>query len=299
VSGFRPRFFLGQESSTFSRGDRRTPDGDPGGPGLSASEGAAVGAELTLGPEDSHHALRVLRLHVGDDCEVVAGAAVYAASVSRAADPVKVRLITRLEGATAGAVYRSQVGLVQALPRPALLDQVLEKGTEVGASFFVLVPSAGSPRRTEPGRSDRLARWHRIVLEAAKQSKQTMVPRLELLDSVEGAISHLAGGGVASLVLEPGAPMTLKERLAGEVLPSAGAAPCAPEAVSAVPSAPEAVSPAPLALWVGPESGWSDTELHQFAAAGMTAVGLGRSILKTETAGPVAVAVARLVTGDW
>jgi 16S rRNA (uracil1498-N3)-methyltransferase len=54
-----------------------------------------------------------------------------------------------------------------------------------------------------------------------------------------------------------------------------------------------------VALWVGPESGWSKGELERFAAAGIGAVRLGQGVLRAETAGPVAVAATRLVIGDW
>ena len=280
MSGFRPRFFAGQESLSSSPGGSPTPGADPrvdSGAAPGAASGADLsGRELTLGTDDSHHALRVLRLQRGDDCEVVVGAAVYAASVSWADDPVRVMLTGRLEGIAAGAAYQAQVGLVQSLARPALIDQVLEKGTEVGTSFFVLVPAFHSPRGSEPAGAERLARWRRIVLEAAKQSKQVVVPQAEVMDSVEQVIRDLGARGVLSLVLDPAASVGLEERLASR-----------------------AARGARLALWIGPESGWTAAESEQFRAAGIEAVRLGRSILRTETAGPVAVAVARLVMRDW
>jgi 16S rRNA U1498 N3-methylase RsmE len=126
VSGFRPRFFAAQVEDCSFCEDSADPEAD------------LSGSELDLDAEDSRHALRVLRLGVGDECEIVTGAAVYAATVIAAAGPVRVRLIARLEGAAAGASYQIQVGVVQALARPAVMDYVLEKGTEVGASFFIL-----------------------------------------------------------------------------------------------------------------------------------------------------------------
>ena len=250
MPGFRPRFFIDQET-------------------------AAPPAEVTLGPTDSHHAVHVLRLQVGDACEVVVGAAVYAASVSRAEAPLKVQLTGRLQGPEAGAAYRSQVGLVQVISRPALFDQVLEKGTEVGAGFFVLVP-AGAKRLSEQARASRSARWSRIVLEAAKQSKQVAVPEVEVMESVERALSRLRDRGVFSLVLDPGANDGLPEMLERRSDPAL-----------------------PLALWVGPEGGWSSTDREQFAAGGLGAARLGRGVLRAETAGPVAVAIARFVMRDW
>jgi 16S rRNA (uracil1498-N3)-methyltransferase len=264
VSGFRPRFFVAEDAVVPSR------SGD-----------LASGLELTLNPADSYHALRVLRLKAGDACEVVVGDAVYAASVSGAKAPVRVTVESRLQGQAAGAVYHSQVGLVQALTRPALLDEILQKGTEVGASFFVLVPAAASTRLPEPARTGRLERWRRIVIEAAKQSKHLAVPEVALAASVKAALEDLIARGVHSLLLEPSAEVSLRERL---------------EQMEATPSA---TGRAPVALWIGPESGWSEDELRQFAAAGVEPAKLGQGVLRVETAGPVAVAATRLLMGDW
>jgi 16S rRNA (uracil1498-N3)-methyltransferase len=255
--GFRPRFFVPEVEA----------------------EDLPPGTALSLTAEDSHHALHVLRLVAGDACEVVAGAAVYAASVSAVGEVLTVRLQALLEGAEAGASYRVRVGLVQSLARPAALDTALEKGTEVGCSFFLLVRSAGSPKWAESWREDRLVRWKRVVREAAKQSKQVVVPSVVPLASIDDALSHLRDTGTRSLILEPGAPITLYDSLA-----ELGAADA---------------SPRPVALWVGPEGGWTESEFQAFKRAGIVAARLGRSVLRTETAGPVAIAVARLALGDW
>ncbi|MCE5254171.1 MAG: RNA methyltransferase [Actinomycetia bacterium] len=274
MAGFRPRFFVSQSPVTRA-----------GGVGLPPAEGAAgtrrpagghlEGVEVALSPEDSYHARRVLRLREGDLCEVVVGAAVYAASVVKATGVVTIRLDARLEGPEAGADYHFQVGLVQALSRPAVMDQVFEKGTEVGASFFVLVRAAGSPRGPGPPGRERLARWQRIAQEAAKQSKQVTVPSVTFAGSLDDALRVPRESGVLSLVLEPAASHTLSEELQRQA------------------------PPARLALWVGPEGGWTAAESERFSGLGIQAVRLGRSVLRTETAGPVGVAVARLALGDW
>ncbi len=169
-----------------------------------------------------------------------------------------------------------QVGLVQAMTRPAAMDYVLEKATEVGASFFVLVPAAGSPKRSDLSRGDRLDRWRRIAREAAKQSKQMAVPTVDIAGSVGEALEDLRVSQTQSLVLEPAAATALQDAVVREASPAAR-----------------------IALWVGPEGGWTAGELDQFAGAGVGTARLGRSILRTETAGSVAVAVARLALGDW
>jgi 16S rRNA (uracil1498-N3)-methyltransferase len=254
-SAFSPRFFL---------------DAEP-----------VAGSELEVEAEDSHHAARVLRLRLGDGCEVVtASGRVYSALVTSAVEPVRVRLEAELEQPAAGASYRVDVGIAQALARPSATDLVIEKGTEVGASFFLLVHADGSPGAwgKAPGKDEagRLTRWQRIAREAAKQSKHTTVPRVDLVATVAAGIERLTAQGIASVVLEPSAEATLSD------------------VVSAFPS-----SRARMALWVGPESGWTARELEAFAAAETPVARLGRGVLRTETAGPVAVALTRFALGDW
>jgi 16S rRNA (uracil1498-N3)-methyltransferase len=264
MSGFRPRFFAPSDSAA--------------GPGMT----------LALDAEDSHHALRVLRLRPGDECEVVMGAAVYAATMVPAAaggvgKAVQLLLGPPLEGAEAGAHYDRVVALVQALARPAAVDWSVEKATEAGASLIVLVPATGSPRSAGKD-SGKQARWNRIAREAAKQSKQPAVPEVEQVVTLAAALALLRERRLRPVVLYPGAPRTLFELLA------------APDRAEGGESEEEAAG---IALWIGPESGWTGDELQALKAAGAAPARLGRGVLRTETAGPVAVVVARLALGDW
>jgi 16S rRNA (uracil1498-N3)-methyltransferase len=267
ASGFRPRFFL--SPALLAAAD---PSADPSGAQLE-------GLELSLDAEDSRHARTVLRLQPGDPCEVVVGAAVYAASVWALGDPVTVRVAARLEEGHAGASYRLEVGIVQAIARPGVMDYVFEKGTEVGASFFILVSASGSPNWASSPAEDRLVRWGRIVREAAKQSKQVSVPQVLYAGSVAQALGHAALLCAWSLVLDPGATSGL-DRVVHERIAACHRA--------------EAT-----ALWIGPEGGWTAEEARLFNASGLAAARLGASVLRTETAGPVAVAATRLLLGDW
>lgn len=264
--GFRPRFFM---------------EGEP--PREGARERAAwAESQASLSPEDSHHARNVLRLRQNDLCEVVTPSGVaYLAAITDITDPVRVSFVTRLEGVDAGAVYQTEVGLVQALARPSLMDFAIEKATEVGAGFFLVVCAAGSAHSTSEVTEDRLVRWRRIAREAAKQSRQMRLPPVELAGSVGEALTCMMESGSAPIVLDPGAD----EELCHVVR-------------AVIETGPPGKLP-PIALWVGPEGGWTKAELELFAAGGVSTARLGRSVLRTETAGPVAVAVTRLALGDW
>jgi 16S rRNA (uracil1498-N3)-methyltransferase len=273
--GFCPRFCVEGEPPCCGA----PVAGVASGPGAISGADSLLGTDVVLGGDDSRHALKVLRVHEGDPCEVVMpSGSVFAAVVSVATDPVHVKPIARLEGAAAGAVYRTQVGVVQALARPSVMDYVIEKGTEVGAGFFLLIPATGSMRLPEEAKANRLVRWRRIAREAAKQSKQTLVPWVEVAESVADGLARLGESGGLSVILEPSAVDDLPHVLR---------------------VAPGTSLPPFVSLWVGPEGGWTEAELGLFSAADAPTARLGQSVLRTETAGPVAVAVARLELGDW
>jgi 16S rRNA (uracil1498-N3)-methyltransferase len=286
--GFSPRFFAD------------LPAGAP-----------AAGTRLKLCVADAHHVRSVLRARPGDPCEVVllpppaaperSAAAIdpgAAAAAGVTAEPRVPGLPTTPPGLFAAAHIaeigrdavvveldeapqptaddRVRVVLCQALPQLSRVDELLEKGTEVGVAAFVLFPADGSPRIAADRLGDRISRWERITREAAKQSKQMVVPPVRVAASLDAAVDLVARAGLASLVCEPLGGLTAAEAL------------------------PPAVTGGSVALWVGPEGGWSDGERARFEALeGVRLVTLGRRILRTETAGPVAAALAHFVAGDW
>jgi 16S rRNA (uracil1498-N3)-methyltransferase len=252
--GFRARFFITDE--------------------------VAVGAEAVLSPQDAHHVARVLRLRLGEQCEVVSPAGrVLVGEVVSSGEVVRIVVRREATPAEIGATYRNEVGIVQALARPAAVDLTVEKGTEVGASFFALVQAHGSPRAGGGDPAARLTRWNRVAMEAAKQSKQTAVPRIGYFPSVGEALRHVQQLGRHSVVLEPSAKRPLTQ-VVDELARGPG----------------ERLG---FALWIGPEGGWSAEELRTFADSRLPLARLGQSVLRTETAGPVAVTLTRLTLEDW
>lgn len=275
MAGFCPRFFIDEAGAGgFLRADFLQASLES--ESLLDSSSDLSGEEFELSEADAYHARRVLRLRKGETCEVVVGTSVYVATLSPEDETVRVVLVRRLEEAAAGPRYRTQVGIVQAVVKPPLVDQIIEKGTEVGASFFLLAPSAGSLCGDRSMREEKLVRWQRIALEAAKQSKRVAVPAVVFCRSLTEVYQRLCQMGVISVVLHPEAESGLGELLE-ELAPSL----------------------ARVALWVGPEGGWSAGELESFVSQGMRTARLGRSILRAETAGPVAVAVTRFMLNDW
>lgn len=251
----RPRFFVGTLDPVL-------------GP-------VAVGLVVTLGESDAHHARTVLRSQVGDPCELVfpAAAGVLAEAVF---EDVGRRVCARVTAVLPVPPQRVRLLLVQALPQPRKVDEVIEKGTEVGFDSFLVVPASGSPRVPREKLEARVARWRVIAGEAAKQSRQPAVPAVRTAASLEEALELTRSEGWEQVVLTPDADDHL-----GDVL------------------AAEAGATGRWAVWVGPEGGWSARELEVLRAAGVRPAWLGSRVLRTETAGPVAGALARYALSDW
>ncbi|HZJ03319.1 MAG TPA: RsmE family RNA methyltransferase [Thermoleophilia bacterium] len=245
---FRPRFFLETE-----------------GTAPTAVSPPAAGDLITLSAEDSRYSRTVLRARPGDPCEVVltgseaSRAAIFDCSFSEISQRVAVRLERRRELPTAAF----HLTLVQGLPQPKLLDEVVEKGTEVGVDRFLILPAEGSPPVPQEKLEQRRERLLRVAAAAARQSKQSAVPEVAAVSWDE--MRALATGERAGLwlILEPAAQISMKERLEAEVT---------------------LAKPERVFLVVGPEGGWTEAELERLAGLGEL-VSLGRRILRTETAG--------------
>jgi 16S rRNA (uracil1498-N3)-methyltransferase len=157
---------------------------------------------------------------------------------------------------------RQELVLYQAVPKGRHMDLVAEKATEVGVSALVpLVTEHGVVKLD--GSGERVERWRRICTAAARQSLRLRVP--EVMEPMTFAAAAAAAGDNGVLLHnEPGLP-----RLE-EVVPGA-----------------------PVALFVGPEGGWSVGELDLARRLGLRLAQLGPYRLRSETAGIVAVARAR------
>jgi len=216
----------------------------------------ASGLVTVAGPQ-GHHLARVLRVHPGEHGVAVADGREYQLEVVEAGSGRVVGRIlgdrpVRGEAATA-------VTLVQALlPNPDF-DAVIESGTAVGIRRFIAVQAARSVGRPPAGR---LARWQAIAGAAAEQSHRGEVPDVAGPTSLTAALEHVAD--VRLLVLEPTAAMPLAGALDG----SRG-----------------------YALAVGPEGGWTDSELSTLRERGGVPVNLGPRILRARLAPIVAAAI--------
>lgn len=221
-----------------------------------------VGGEVTLTGEEGHHAAQVRRIKVGEVIWISdgAGAAVRGPVVRVEKGEVTVRVDEVVREPERPVRYVA----VQALAKGDRAELAVEMLTELGVDEIVPWQSERSIVRWSPDRVERgLTRWRATAREAAKQSRRFRVPTVSM-------------------------PMTTAE-LALRVHQTALTAVCHESATQNL-VALEAPAAGEIMFIIGPEGGLTETELQAFTAAGGRPVLIADAVLRTSTAGVVALA---------
>jgi 16S rRNA (uracil1498-N3)-methyltransferase len=227
---------------------------------LRATDAVLTGAEL-------HH-LRVRRLRPGSELVLCDGGGRQRHGVVIALD--RRRAIVRLSPETPAERASSlQLVLAQALLKGDKMDLVVEKATELGITELQTFTSARSVALASPHRQER---WKRIARSAAKQCQRSTVPIIA--DPIPFERLLMRTESVRLLFWEDAS---------AEALVAADAQARGTDAVLA---------------GVGPEGGFTTTEAEHARRAGFRVVGLGKRILRAETAALVAVTLCQFLWGD-
>lgn len=266
----------------------------------------APGALIIEG-DDHAYLFRVRRLAVGDDVLLFDGHGREAPATVGEVDSTR----AVLDVGTVRAVSRPapHITVIQSMLKGERMDWCIEKLVEVGADDLILCETERSVIRLDADRrARRLVRHQSIARESSRQSGRADVPTLRTATLTQ-AISAPEGGQVPGSQVPRTA--TEFERTATGLYrnddnPSSPALAASSEAAAVGPvrliAEPTASLPllaavpadaAAVVLLVGPEGGFAVDELERAAAAGFTAVSLGETVLRAETAGAAAVFAIR------
>ena len=171
----------------------------------------------------------------------------------------------------------TRVTLFQGLPKGSKMDEIVRKATELGVYKIVPVGTGRSISGSVNMVSTKLERWRRIAKEASKQSMRIRVPDVSGLMGFEdvSAELNLAGFDLVLVPYELEQERTLKQALR--------------ESIASILHNVE--KPLNIAVFIGPEGGFESTEIDMLVDEGAVSVTLGDTILRTETAGPAAIAM--------
>ncbi|MFI8513873.1 16S rRNA (uracil(1498)-N(3))-methyltransferase [Streptomyces sp. NPDC085460] len=233
-----------------------------------------AGTFVLEGPE-GRHAVSVKRLQAGEELVLTDGRGRWARCVAREAEG-KDRLTVEVTADHEDPEEQPRITVVQALPKGDRGELAVETMTETGVD--AIVPWAASRCITQ-WRGDRglkaLAKWRSTAREAGKQSRRTRFPEVADLMTTKQVAALLATADLAVVLHEDREHPS--GALAAADLPATGS----------------------IVLVVGPEGGVSPEELAAFEAAGAKPYRLGRSVLRTSTAGTAATALVLGRTGRW
>ncbi|MHA0855762.1 RsmE family RNA methyltransferase [Paenibacillus sp. CMAA1364] len=221
--------------------------------------------------EDARHITRVMRGKVGDKIIVSDG-------ISREA-------IVELEILEQGLVTanivehlemlqepRVKITLAQSLPKGDKMETVIQKCTEIGAVSFIPFLSERTIVQYDAKKEEkRLERWRKICKEAAEQSHRNIVPVVD---------SPLTWKQLMNSFNQYDAVYFCYEKENGSQLR---------DAVQPLIEKVKTNNEPKVLLIVGPEGGFSEGECRKAEEAGAISIGLGRRILRCETAGMVAL----------
>lgn len=213
---------------------------------------------------------RVLRLRSGDEIALFCGDGWEHRFTLTAvgAGCVEGRLRERWQPETEPRV---SLWLAMALLKGEKPEWVIQKGTELGVSGFLLMETARTIVTAESDRWEtRRERYRRVAVEAAEQCGRVRIPTIEGPLSFVEAVARAAAFDRALLAHE-----------GGRLHPVRALADCGPGG-SAFQPAPCAVRS--VLLLVGPEGGFTPEEVAAAEAAAITSVTLGRRVLRSETA---------------
>jgi 16S rRNA (uracil1498-N3)-methyltransferase len=225
---------------------------------------------VELPPAAAHHALRVMRLGVGDALTLFNGeGGEYPGRIVEAGRGVRAQL------ADWQAVERESplwITLAQALPSADKMDWIVQKAVELGVARIQPLVSSRSVVRLAGERAARRAEhWRQVAAAACEQCGRNRLPDIAPILDLRRWLGGLPQENEAMRVL---------------LSPHAGRRPR------------ELAGAGGFILLVGPEGGLSQQETELARSAHFAELSLGPRVLRAETAGPAALAALGALHGD-
>jgi len=238
-------------------------------PGLQVAQPDGV---VRLDGSEGHHALRALRLGIGEPVTLVDGCGRRVEGRIVGVGPDGVADVS-VDSVVEEPEPVPRVTVVQALPKSDRAELAVEVLTEIGVDEIVPWSARNCVTQWKADRVERgLRRWRDTAAAAAKQSRRARVPVITSLASTSDVLSRVARVDRA-IVLDEGAGTSIADidvPGTGEVL-----------------------------VVVGPEGGIAPDEREALRGAGAHVVRLGPTVLRTSTAGVAAVAVLLARSSRW
>ena len=212
--------------------------------------------------QDVNHIRNVLRMKPGEQVGIRDGISRSYICELEAIEEEEIRAKILTEDTNLSELP-AELYLFQGLPKSDKMELIIQKAVELGVHEVIPVATRRAVVKLDRKKEEsRLKRWNAIAESAAKQSKRIVIPEVTGVMSVKEVLAYAADFDLKLLPYENARGMAAtKEQV-------------------------EAVRPGmDIAVFIGPEGGFEETEVEEARAAGFYPVSLGKRILRTETAG--------------
>lgn len=229
--------------------------------------------QIEMVGDDAHHLIKVLRATPG--YRFVASDGVSRDVLAEVQHMDKGIVIAAIvEELPRNHEPQTEIWIAQSLPKADKMDMVIQKCTELGAYGFIPFSSARTIVQYDSKKEQRrMERWRKIAKEAAEQAGRNRLPEIKKPCTADELIAQADSFHLVLFCYEQERKFGIKARLRDW------------KKQSLIP-----LDSARLLLIVGPEGGFTEQEAVRFAASGFLSTGLGRRVLRTETAAMVALA---------
>ena len=170
------------------------------------------------------------------------------------------KIIEEIESRNESEIY---LHIVQGIPKADKMEQIIEKGTELGVKEFTPFNLKRCIAKILPKEEEKkISRWQKIAETAAKQSKRDLIPKVNKVYSIKNIFDLLKEYDIVIVAYEDEKNLNLKDELKNI----------------------KNNKTAKIALIIGPEGGIEKDEIETLKNMGAKVVSLGNRILRTETA---------------
>ena len=226
------------------------------------------GSTQTLDNDDAHHAIKVLRLKLGEVIKISDGVKKWVSG--SIIEISKKELTISISERGDFEEKKPELVLVQAVTKSERNKEMLELAIE--ASVDRIIPWQAE-RSISKWQSDSAQKWEIGIKEACKQARQVRLPKL---------MPTLTTAGVAQLLSKDARIIVFHESASEKF---------------AQLQLPESL--ASIYLVIGPEGGISQSELSIFENGGSKIVRLGETVLRSAHAGFAAISAVQTKLGRW
>lgn len=221
------------------------------------------GKKIIITGSDVNHIRNVLRMKPGEEIAVSNGidGREYRCGIEEFAGDTVVCTLRFIK--EEGVELPCEIYLFQALPKADKMELIVQKAVELGVREIIPVAAKRCVvKLDEKKAAGKVNRWQGISEAAAKQSRRGVIPVVHAPVSFREAVETARDMDVRLIPYELAKDMSHTRSLI------------------------EAVEPGQrIAVFIGPEGGFEESEIQAALAAGIEPVTLGRRILRTETAG--------------